>query len=141
MSESRLERAGYIEAAERWRSGTKGMVISLDLDPASALHLSRALKMHGIWCERHRHVVPDLLVELERACDVAKTWTQADTRDVVATIDNSDAPPFLTRRQMAARCGRSERTIRRWVAAGKLTAGPAGIPRSELERVGGLRAV
>lgn len=111
------------------------MLIQLDLDQAAALHLAHALGAHRRYCDEHAYMLPPALVELHRLADLAKTGrTQPDTPRVVCETE-TNAPPFLTRRAFAERTGRSERTVRRWIRAGKLTATAVGIPRTELDRL------
>jgi hypothetical protein len=114
--------------------------IVLELDPAAAVHLALALRRHRDYCERYRYATPQALAELERLADTAarggrKRKSPAPDRDPV----RDDLPAFLTRRAFAQQVGRSERTIRSWIRSGRLFAGPAGIPRSELDRLKGER--
>lgn len=109
------------------------MLIRLELDRPAALHLSYALGRHRAYCDEHDYYLPAALEELARFAEAAKTGrTEADIPRGDGDT-GTDAP--LTRKDFAARIGKTDRTVRRWERAGKLTATVAGIPRSELERL------
>jgi hypothetical protein len=121
--------------------GLAGAVrIAVELDPAAALHVEHGLELHRAWCAHHRRLVPTAFDDLARQVAIAKTWTEPDTQPDEGTVARDDEPDFFTRSDFAYRCGRSERTVRRWIAAGKVRASVAGIPRSELDRLRGNHA-
>lgn len=112
------------------------MLIQVELDQRSALHAAIALRRYLDACE---YDVGEPFRDLLRSVDLAKYGGQNRTPDEGDRDTGTDAPAFLTRRAFAARCGRSERTVRRWIAAGKVRATVTGIPASELERLKGTR--
>jgi hypothetical protein len=119
------------------------VLIRLELDRLSGLYLHWALERLEERLDRDRLETPPELDQLRRDAWIAKygggqNRTPGGGEGDTGT-DEHDEPAFLTRRAFAARCGRSERTVRRWIAAGKVRASVAGIPRSELDRLRGAR--
>jgi len=123
-------------------------------DPETTAHVRVMTGLHRKWSRDNGYAVPPVVEILEMAARASAQKRGAaepgqnrpipDAENVVNLPSGqagTNGRNFYSRTEVAAMSGKSERTIRRLIAAGKLPASPLGIPREALERLTNLKEI